>query len=135
MKMYQFEPAAAAEPIHLQVARRTMATSNVAHPNCGDSALQLCAASLLSMGGPVRTPLPEASCPSDPVPIWLAVLHATACKAKRNGENHPVRWDWVSGPARSRNSGMDATDRTLGVSLMAAPWPSTGCRAELCLHR
>ena len=115
MKMYQLEPAVAvAEPSHLRVARRTMTTSKLASPNCGDSALHLRAA------GPVRTPLPEPSHPSEPVPIWLAVLHATACKAKRNGENHNVRWDWVSGRAIYTNAGMDAERiEPLGVSLMA----------------
>ena len=64
MKMYQLEPAVAvAEPTHLHVARRTMATSTVASPNCGDSALHLCAAGLHSIVGPVRTPLPEAEPP------------------------------------------------------------------------
>ena len=115
MKMYQLEPAAAvAEPSHLRVARRTMMTSTVASPNCGDSALHLRGA------GPVRTPLPEPSRPSEPVPIWLAVLHATACKAKRNGENHTVRWNWVSGRALYTNAGTDAERiEPLGVSLMA----------------
>ena len=79
MKMYQLEPAVAvAEPRHLRVARRTMTTSTVASPNCGDSALHVRAAGLHSISGPVRTPLPEPSRPSEPVPIWLAVLHATA---------------------------------------------------------
>src|SRR5258705_260502 len=59
MKMYQLEPAVAvAEAAHLRVARRTMTTSQVASPNCGDSALQLFAAGLHSIGGPIRTPLP-----------------------------------------------------------------------------
>jgi hypothetical protein len=112
MKMYQLEPAVAvAEP--LRVTRRTMTTSKVANPNCGDSALHLCAA------GPVRTPLPEPNRPSEPVPIWLAVLHATACKAKRNGENHTVRWEWVSGRALYTNAGLDVERiEPLGVSLM-----------------
>ena len=97
-----------------------MTTSKVASPNGGDSALHLSAAGLHSISGPVRTPLPEASRPSEPVPIWLAVLHATACKAKRNGENHTVRWEWVSGRAIYTNAGMDVERiEPLGVSLMA----------------
>ena len=121
MKMYQLEPAVAvAEPPHLRVARRTMTRSKVASPNCGDSALHLSAAGLHSFSGPVRTPLPEASRPGEPVPIWLAVLHATSCKAKRNGENHAVRWEWVSGRALYTNAGMDVERiEPLGVSLMA----------------
>jgi hypothetical protein len=121
MKMYRLEPAVAvAAPTHLRVARRTMTTSTVASPNCVDSALHVRAAGLHSIGGPVRTALPEPSRPSEPVPIWLAVLDATACKAKRNGENHVVRWDWVSGRALYTNTGMDAEHiEPLGVSLMA----------------
>ena len=121
MKMYQLEPAVAvAEPTHLRVSRRTMATSTVASPNCGDSALHVRAAGLYPISGPVRTPLPEASRPGEPVPIWLAVLHATSCKAKRNGENHTVRWEWVSGRAIYTNAGMDVERiEPLGVSLMA----------------
>ena len=122
MKMYQLEPAiaGAAEPTQLHIARRTMATSTVASPKCGDSALHLGAAGLHSISGPVRTPLLEASRPGEPVPIWLAVLHATACKAKGNGENHTVRWDWVSGRALYTNEGMDVERiEPLGVSLMA----------------
>lgn len=121
MKMYQLEPGViGAEPTHLRVTRRTMTTSTVASPSCGDSALHLRTAGLHSIGGPVRTPLPEPSRPTEPVPIWLAVLHATACKAKRNGENHTVRWEWVSGRALYTNAGMDVERiEPLGVSLMA----------------
>ena len=120
MKMYQLEPAVSeAEPARLRVARRTMTRSTVASPSCGDSALHLSAAGRHSISMPVRTPLPEASRPGDPVPIWLAALHATSCKAKRNGENHAVRWDWVSGRALYTNASMDAERiEPLGVNLM-----------------
>ena len=100
-----------------------MTTSTVASPNCGDSALHLRAAGLYSISGPVRTPLPEPSRPSEPVPIWLAVLHATACKAKRNGENHTVRWEWVSGRALYTNAGRDAERiEPLGVKSDGRPY-------------
>jgi hypothetical protein len=95
-----------------------MATSSVANPNAGDSAMQLYPASLLSIGGLVRTPLPEASRPIDAVPIWLAALHATACKAKGNGQNRIVHWNWVSGRALYTNAGMNAERiEPLGVNL------------------
>jgi hypothetical protein len=98
-----------------------MTTSSVASPNCGggDSAADLSAAHLHSGAGPVRTLLPEASRPSEPVPIWLAVLLATSCEAQRNGENHAVLWNWVSGRALYTNAGRDAERiEPLGVSLL-----------------
>ena len=53
-----------------------------------------------------------------PVPIWLAALAATECLATRNGEDHAVRWDCVSGRAVYTNSGADTeTIHPLGVSL------------------
>jgi hypothetical protein len=122
MKVYPLEPApaAAADQAPLRVARRTMTTSTVANPNRGDPAMHLRAPGLHSFSGPVRTPLPEANCPSEPVPIWLAVLHATSCKAKRNGENFAVRWNWVAGRAVYTNAGRDAEHiEPLGVSLKA----------------
>jgi hypothetical protein len=62
--------------------------------------------------------LPEAR-PGEPVPIWLAVLFATSCKAQRDGENHVVRWNWVSGRALYTNAGRDAEHiEPLGVSLL-----------------
>ena len=68
--------------------------------------------------GPVRSQLPEAR-PGEPVPIWLAVLLATSCEAKRNGQNHAVRWNWVSGRAVYTNAGRDAEHiEPLGVSLL-----------------
>ena len=107
MKSYQLEPAEArpTEQSQLHIARRTRATSTVASPNSG--------------AGPVRAPLPEARRPSEPVPIWLAVLLATPCHAHRNGENHAVRWNWVSGRALYTNAGGDAEHiQPLGVYLM-----------------
>jgi hypothetical protein len=98
-----------------------MATSTVTNPNCGggDSA-DLSAVCPFSGARPVRTPLPEASRPSEPVPIWLAVLLAVSCEARRNGENHAVRWAWVSGRAIYTNAGRDAEHiEPLGVHLMA----------------
>jgi hypothetical protein len=47
------------------------------------------------------------------------VLLATPCEAQRNGENHTVRWTWVSGRALYTNAGRDAEHiEPLGVSLM-----------------
>jgi hypothetical protein len=123
MKTYRLEPAEArtAEQSQVHIAQRTMTTSSVASPNRGggDSAADLSAAGLHSGAGPVRAQLPEASQPSEPVPIWLAVLLATSCKAQRNGENHAVRWNWVSGRALYTNAGRDAEHiEPLGVSLL-----------------
>jgi hypothetical protein len=123
MKTYQLEPAGArpAEQFNLHIARRTMTPSTLASANCGggDSAADLSAACLRSAAARIRTPLPEASRPSEPVPIWLAVLRATSCQARRNGEHHAVRWSWVSGRALYTNVGRDAEHiEPLGVSLL-----------------
>ena len=68
--------------------------------------------------GLVRPQLPEAR-PGEPVPIWLAVLLATSCKAQRDGENHVVRWNWVSGRALYTNAGRDTEHiEPLGVTLL-----------------
>jgi hypothetical protein len=68
--------------------------------------------------GPVRSHLPDAR-PGEPVPIWLDVLFATSCEAQRNGENHAVRWNWVSGRALYTNASRDAEHiEPLGVSLL-----------------
>ena len=109
-----------AEQSHLHISRRPMTTSTVASPTLGggDSAGDLPTARPPATAGPVRSPLPEA-CPGEPVPIWLAVLFATSCKAQRDGENHVVRWNWVSGRALYTNAGRDAEHiEPLGVSLM-----------------
>lgn len=123
MKTYRLEPAGArtAEQSQVHIARRTMTTSSVASPNRGggDSAADLSAARLHSGAGPVRAQFREASRPNEPVPIWLAVLLATSCEAQRNGENHAVRWNWVSGRALYTNAGRDAEHiEPLGVSLL-----------------
>ena len=89
---------------------------------------ELCLIRPYSGAGPVRTPLPEARVPAEPVPIWLDVLRASSCEARRNGENHAVRWRWVSGRAVYTNSGRDAEHiEPWGVSLaggqtMAVCW-------------
>ena len=123
MKTYESEAAGTrmAEQSQLHIARRTMTTSTVASPSsrAGYSAADLSSPCLYSAAGPVRTPLPEARRPSEPVPIWLAVLLATPCEAQRNGENHAVRCNWVSGRALYTNAGRDAEHiEPLGVSLM-----------------
>lgn len=132
MKMYQIQPAGtrSAEQSHLHIARRTMTTSTVARPNYGggDSAAEPGSECLHASAGPVRTALPEASRPGEAMPIWLAALHASSCEARRNGENHAVRWDWVSGRALYTNAGRDAEHiEPLGVNLkgghtMAVSW-------------
>jgi hypothetical protein len=66
-----------------------------------------------------RTLLPEPSLPVEAAPIWLAALFATSCEVRRNGENHAVRWDWVSGRALYTNAGREAEHiEPLGVSLL-----------------
>ncbi|MCX6627529.1 MAG: hypothetical protein NTW28_07870 [Candidatus Solibacter sp.] len=120
--MNSYQDATGARPVEqsqLHVARRTMTTSTVASPNSGYSPAGLSAAFFHSGAAPVRTPLPEARRPSEPVPIWLAVLLATPCEARRNGENHTVLWNWDSGRALYTNAGRDAEHiEPLGVSLM-----------------
>ena len=123
METYQVESAEArnAGLSEMHLPRRTMTTSTVASPNCdrADYPADLSAMRLHSAAGPVRTPLPEASRPCEPVPIWLAVLLAASCEAQRNGENHAVRWNWVSGRATYTNAGRDAEHiEPLGVSLL-----------------
>ena len=127
MKTYRSERTGAspAEQAQLRIARRTMTRSTVVIPNRGGggvpsgSAADLSAACLHSGAGPVRAQLPEASRPGEPLPIWLAVLFATSCEAQRNGENHAVRWNWVSGRALYTNAGGDAEHiEPLGVNLM-----------------
>ena len=123
MKLYQLEPAEArpTEQSQLHIAPRSMTPSTVASPNSGGghSLTEFSAARHHSGAGPVRAPLPEARRPSEPVPIWLAVLLATPCQAHRNGENHAVRWNWVSGRALYTNAGGDAEHiQPLGVYLM-----------------
>ena len=97
-----------------------MITRHVAGPNRGGriSNIDLRAARVPSTAGPVRSRLPEAR-DSEPVPIWLAVLFATSCEAQRDGKNHAVRWNWVSGRALYTNAGRDAEHiEPLGVSLL-----------------
>jgi hypothetical protein len=97
-----------------------MTTSAVASPNRGggDSAGDLPAVRHPAGAGPARWRLPEAH-PGEQVPIWLAVLFAAPCEAQRGGENHAVRWNWVSGRAIYTNAGRDAEHiEPLGVSLL-----------------
>ena len=75
-----------------------------------------------------QTLLPEPGLPAETVPIWLAALFATSCEVRRNGENHAVRWDWVSGRALYTNAGREAEHieplgvRLLGGHTMAVYW-------------
>ena len=110
-----------AEQSNLHIARRSMSTSTVAAPNRGDgdSAAGLPEGGLHSGARPFRAVLPEASRPSEPVPIWLAVLQATSCEAQSNGQHHAVRWDLVSGRAVYTNVGGEPEHiEPLGVSLL-----------------
>ncbi len=54
----------------------------------------------------------------DDVPIWLAALIASRCRASANGEGHAVSWICISGRAYYTNAGADAeTIQPLGVRL------------------
>ncbi len=82
-----------------------MTTSTAASPNGGAES--------------ARTLLPEAGLQGEAVPIWLAALFATSCEVQRNGKNHAVGWDWVSGRAIYTNAGREAEHiEPLGVSLL-----------------
>jgi hypothetical protein len=51
-------------------------------------------------------------------PIWFAALAATRCQASREGEDHAVRWNCVSGRAIYTNAGIETeTIHPLGVAL------------------
>ena len=118
---YQPTGKRTAEQSNLHIARRSMSTSTVAAPNHsdGDSAAGLPEAGLHSGARQFRTVLPEASRPSEPVPIWLSVLQATSCEARSNGQQHAVRWDLVSGRAVYTNVGREPEHiEPLGVSLL-----------------
>jgi hypothetical protein len=122
MKTDQLNPAGTptAEQLRLHISNPPMTTGSVAGPNRGDSrsAGSLPAPRPPGIAGPVRSPLPEAV-PGELVPIWLAVLFATSCKAQCGGKHHVVRWNWVSGRALYTNPGRDAEHiEPLGVSLL-----------------
>lgn len=110
-----------AEQSNLHIARRSMSTSMVSAPNQGDgdSAAGFPEVGIHSGGRPFRTALPEASRPSEPLPIWLSVLHATSCEALSNGQYHAVCWDLVAGRAVYTNIGREPEHiEPLGVSLL-----------------
>jgi len=124
-----------------------MEKCSVAIPQRGsDSAADRCKTYLHSIAGPVRTTLPEACRPVEPLPIWMAVLLATSCEARRNGVNHAVRWSLVSGRAVYTNAGREVEYiEPLGVSLsgghsIAVSWMpgetaytvEVYCQAERC---
>ncbi len=55
---------------------------------------------------------------AEPLPIWLAALAAARCQANRDGEDHTVRWNCVSGRALYTNAGADTElIQPLGVRL------------------
>lgn len=95
--------------------------SSVAAPDHGDgdSAAGFSEVGIHSAARPFRTALPEASRPSEPLPIWLAVLRATSCEALSNGKYTAVRWNLVAGRAVYTNVGREAEHiEPLGVSLL-----------------
>lgn len=107
-----------AEQSRLQILRRPTTTSTVSSPNREVGNADLRAARPPASAGPVRSQLPDAR-PGEPVPIWLAVLLATSCSAQRDGKNHAVRWNWVSGRALYTNASREAEHiEPLGVSLL-----------------
>jgi len=109
-----------AEQLCLDLSRPTMAAGTAANSlrGGGDSAGHLPVPRPLASAGHVRSQLPQAR-RGEPVPIWLDVLCASSCEARRNGENHAVRWNWVSGRAIYTNAGRDAEHiEPLGVSLL-----------------
>jgi hypothetical protein len=56
--------------------------------------------------------------PGTTIPIWLAALAASRCRASGKGENHAVRWFCISGRALYTNGGADTEFiQPLGVSL------------------
>ena len=122
MKTDRLNPAGTptAEQLRLNLSNRPITTGTVPGPNrvASCSAGPLPAPRPPGIAGPVRSPLPAAD-PGELVPIWLAVLFATSCKAQCGGKNHVVRWNWVSGRALYTNPGRDAEYiEPLGVSLL-----------------
>ena len=109
------------KPTQLHVARRENASDTVAFPDASsaDFGMTLAETAFHSGAGPVKTPLPVASRPGEPVPIWLSALMAVSCSARRDGEQHSVRWSCVAGRATYTNPGGEAERiEPLGVSLM-----------------
>ena len=110
-----------ADQSNLHIARRSMSTSNVAAPRRGDSdsAAGFPEAGIPCGTKPFPTALPEANRPSEPLPIWLAVLQATSCEAQRDGVYHAVRWKMVSGRAIYTNVGREPEHiEPLGLCLL-----------------
>ncbi len=114
----------------LHIARRTTPSGSAESSDYkpGDSTAHQPVPCLKAVPLPVRVALPEARRHREPVPIWLAVLEATSCEAKRNGEYHAVRWKWDAGRAVYTNAGEDPEHiEPLGVRLkgghtMAVYW-------------
>jgi hypothetical protein len=109
------------KPEYLQVARRESATSTVAVPDSGSRDFERHLAEIphFTGAGPIKTPFPEAYRPNEPVPIWFSVLLAVSCSAKRNGEQHSVRWSCDAGRATYTNLGGEVERiEPLGVSLL-----------------
>jgi hypothetical protein len=110
------------EPVIVQSSGQAAAVAKVAppDPDAGSSQREFPSVTSAVGAGPIRTPLPEANRPAEPVPVWLSVLVAARCSAKRNGEHHAVRWDCVAGRAVYTNLGRDAEHiEPLGVSLLS----------------
>ncbi len=61
---------------------------------------------------------PEIQSPDAPIPIWFAVLMATHCQARANGEDRDVSWGCISGRAVYTNRGAEVEIiEPLGVCL------------------
>ncbi|MCU1235732.1 MAG: hypothetical protein JWP63_3699 [Candidatus Solibacter sp.] len=105
----------------MHVARRSVARSMTAYPGrgAGESVSEVATAHHHPGAAALRTTFPEAQSPASGFPIWFAVLMASSCRAKANGENRAIRWDCDAGRAVYTNRGGDAERiEPLGVSLM-----------------
>ena len=71
-----------------------------------------------SSAGPIASHRPEMGGVHEPLPIWLAVLIATSCRASSDSAHHAVRWHHASGRAIYTNAGSeDEHIEPLGVRL------------------
>ena len=84
----------------------------------GAGAEQYQAASLHFGAEPAVSWRLETGAAAEPLPIWMAVLVATSCRARSGDENHAVRWMPISGRATYTNLGSeDEHIEPLGVRL------------------
>jgi len=103
----------------MHIVRRSMARTTMAYPERASETVNDTAAANLPGASTLRPSFPDAQAPAAGYPIWFAVLMASSCLARANGENHAIRWDCDSGRAVYTNRGGDAERiEPLGVSLM-----------------